>query len=1119
MKYSVAQKELRITSITQPFLAKDRFLHGLGMVYACVFVIFSCFVSYATAQEELGKVDNQANNESNTLIPRWSVPRPNLQNLPSVHKFLPPRDAVTPIETTQLDLPGFQGKSETEQADTAALDAMVADFSGKSQLIFPQRNIAEQVVIMAKSGWSKNTGNAEVMFLNGECSIGQGNDVVRGENAVVWIDNNATPKYACVYVESLSTAKPLVIEFGNSNDIRTNSKIQDQKWYGTFNSTVPIKVLLESSAVPQRDLPEIYNRAMNMRSPNMAKYQPRQYTATTNFGNEKANFRSIQFYQRSDNPTEFSLKTDPITNRSIGLITNGFNMVIEGIQIDNEGAKLLTGDAVDISADRAVIWAGDTNELFTRKTELQGNDIDLEIYLEGNIIFREGERTIYASKMYYDVKNQIGYILDAEMLTPAPGYNGLIRLKADILQQSGMDKITAKNAYITTSLLGEPSYRLQSNQLTFEEIRRPMFDTFSGAAIIDPETGKQQEKKRQLLVAESNVVSLGSVPVFYWPWMAADMQYKDSFLYLRDVNFGHDQMFGTQVRTTWNPYQLFNIKNPPEGVTWDISLDYLSSRGLGHGTNVTYSRNDFFGSAGPTAGMADYWGIYDTGKDNLGLDRRDLTPDQSYRYRAFWRHRQDLRNGWVVTAELGKASDRNFMPQYFENEWDTFKNQSTDLDLKKTTNNRSLGIFASVKLDEFETGTSWLPRLDHFWIGQSLLEDRLTWYEHTKVGLADFKTGTVPSNINTNIPYNQNYYRYLDWELAPGSPNDPSAPGFKRLSAFREVASTKHELDLPFNVGPVKFVPYVLGELAHWGEDVYGSSVQRFYYETGVRANLPIWKLMPNYNSRTWYLNGLAHKIDFNADFSYGKSNLDWDSLILYDQLDDYSVENFRRRYTFTTFGGNIPLQFDERYYAIRSGIASNVTSPVTELASDLTLLRLGMKNRWQTKRGPTGNRRIIDWITLDTHVNIYPDSAQNFGQNVGLIDYNLLWHVGDRFAVLSSGLYDVFDSGQQITRIGCMSNRPERGSYFLGIDRLDGPFTATYLNFNVAYTMNMKYSAEFGTSYDLERGQSVGSSLSIIRTGESFSVKLGTSVDTSRDVWGINFSIQPVFLSHMKKR
>ena len=37
---------------------------------------------------------------------------------------------------------------------------------------------------------------------------------------------------------------------------------------------------------------------------------------------------------------------------------------------------------------------------------MQPENVPLEIYMEGNIVFRQGERTIYAQRMYYDVRTR-----------------------------------------------------------------------------------------------------------------------------------------------------------------------------------------------------------------------------------------------------------------------------------------------------------------------------------------------------------------------------------------------------------------------------------------------------------------------------------------------------------------------------------------------------------------------------------------------------------------------------------------------------------------------------------------------------------------------------------------
>ena len=88
------------------------------------------------------------------------------------------------------------------------------------------------------------------------------------------------------------------------------------------------------------------------------------------------------------------------------------------------------------------------------------------------------------------------------------------------------------------------------------------------------------------------------------------------------------------------------------------------------------------------------------------------------------------------------------------------------------------------------------------------------------------------------------------------------------------------------------------------------------------------------------------------------------------------------------------------------------------------------MDQRWQTKRGPADNRHVIDWITLDTNVTLFPNpNRDNFGTAAGLLDYDFRWHVGDRLTLVSDGMFDFFNQGQQILSFGAFLTRPPRGS------------------------------------------------------------------------------------------
>ncbi|RMG03509.1 MAG: hypothetical protein D6741_02205 [Planctomycetota bacterium] len=539
-----------------------------------------------------------------------------------------------------------------------------------------------------------------------------------------------------------------------------------------------------------------------------------------------------------------------------------------------------------------------------------------------------------------------------------------------------------------------------------------------------------------------------------------------------------------------------------------MSLDYMSERGFGYGSTFTYSRDRFFGIPGFTAGLLDFWAISDHGDDDLGRDRRAIAPEKDYRYRLLWQHRQYLPRDYQLTAEVGLISDYNFLEQYFESEWEEQKDQSTGVELKKTIDNMTWALAIDYRMNYFVTDTDWLPRFDHYWLGQPLLRDTFTWYEHTSVGYARLRTAATPDDPGT-----ANAFSYLPWETSAVT-GDP-------LSTAGERVVTRQELDWPFLLGPVKIVPYALGELGHWGEDRYGEDFQRAYGQLGIRATLPVWAVNPYVTSELWNLNGLAHKVNFESEFLWADSSADMTDLPLYDPLDDNSIEAFRRRFSVLSYGPGtgfagppIPYRFDERSYALRSGMASWVTAPGLEIADDLMLLRLGARQRWQTKRGLPGQERIVDWITLDTHVNFYPESSRdNFGRFVGLLDYDFRWHPGDRLTVTSYGLFDFFDSGQRLWTIGGFLSRPPRGNLYLGLRFLDGPIHSTILSGAYSYRMSDKWLSTFGMSIDLGEADNIGQNFSITRIGESFLATAGVTVDASRDSVGFNFAVEPRFL------
>jgi len=807
--------------------------------------------------------------------------------------------------------------------------------------------------------------------------------------------------------------------------------------------------------------------------------------------------RRIQIFPRGSTGVDAQWFPGPGPNEQIVVINSGVFVIVDGLD---------TLGKIDISTDRIVMWTTGLDRLDFSSEAFQHRDVPLEVYLEGNIVFRQADRVIYAQRMYYNVKDEIGVVLDGEMLTPVPDYDGVLRLKADVLQQLDRHHFQAMGGSITSSRLGVPRYWLQSEHIAFQDVQQPIVNPFTGQSEIDAATGDVAVHHQLLATSNNNFLFAGGLPLLYWPVLATDLT--EPNYYVDSLRIRNDNVFGTQALFDFHVHQLLGWRRPPAGTQWIASLDPLSKRGIGVGTTLSYNGNDLFGHVGPYHGVIDAWGIKDDGVDHLGLDRRSLVPEKPWRGRFRAQHRHELPGGFQFTAEAALISDRNFLEQYFENEWDQLKDQTTGLELKRIQDNSSWSITADYRLNDFFTQTNNLPRLDHFLLGHSVLGDRLTWYAHSNVGYSQLKTASL--STDPADPSN-----FLPWELDGGSVAYDKREGLN--------AATRQEIDLPVQLGAVKVVPYALGELAYWQEDIDATEVTRAYGQAGIRASMPIWRANSNVQNALWNLSGLAHKVVFDAEFFWADANRDLDRLPLYNPLNDDALEAFQRRFFIPTGSlAAMPLalrppiddRFDDRYFALRTGMQGHVAAPVTEIADDLMVARMGARQRWQTKRGLPGQERIIDWIVLDVNASFFPEPERdNFGADVGLIDYDFRWHVGDRVTLLSDGFLDVFGDGLRMMTVGGIINRPERGSFYVGFRSLEGPISSNVLSASVSYRMSEKWVAGLGTAVDFGETGNIGQTLRFTRIGESMLVSIGMIVDESRNNIGLHLAIEPRFL------
>jgi len=1017
----------------------------------------------------------------------------------------------------------------------AALPArgLAAAVAEAGRIEVPSVDPREALAIRATQAARWTEGSYDVWHLTGGVVLTQGTTEARAHEAVIWIEqegveaetgdeSEATPRPRSVLVRM---AGDVAVTSAAAAGMTPGSSVRGSRWTGRF-WTYRDPALDFTSVVPPTGTPAIYDAPAepapaaagpNAILPTSAEAPIDADGAAAPADVEAAQFsefsapaappvqtavatRRLRAFPRSSVPLNIRWFPSPSGGEWIAVITSGVNLVIDGV--DPAGP-------LDISADRLVLWTRGQAQPDLGGGE-QSADTPLELYMEGNVVFRQGQRIVEAVGMFYDVPRSSGVITGATVLTPVDNYSGVVRLRADVLRQVDRSRFVAQQTGLTSSRMGVPTWEFRSRELEFTDEQVPLPGPL-GQPMIDPATGEPAVEHQQFITSRGNTVNLGGVPVLWWPVLATNAK-KPTF-YLNDLQLKNDQIFGTQILTSWDAFQVFGWQRPPDGVDWDFDADFLSLRGPGGGTSLLYNRPDFLGIGTPASGILDGWFIGDVGRDNVGLNRRDLTypgfPARTFRGRSFWRHRQDLGGGWQARGTAGWISDMNFLEEYYEAEWEEGYEQRTWLDLRRPIDNRELRLLGSVRVNQFFTQTEWWPRLDHYYMGQPLLRDAVTWYEHSNVAYARQSLPQTPTlglgNSQTN-----GYWTTLPYEN----------------NVIGQRLATRHELDLPFQAGPVKLVPYALGELANWGQDLAQSPINRAYGQVGIRSSLPMWTADNTIESQLWNVHGIAHKVVFEAEFAYTDATQDITQFPLYDQLDDDTINQYRRTIPYWDYGAipgqPIPLgapfifgpqgKYDPRFYAVRRGQAGWVTGP-TEIANDLTAFRLAARQRWQTKRGPAGNRRIIDWIVLDIDGEVFPVSGQNFGQAMGLWQYDFRWHVGDRTTVLSSADIDFFNGGQQLFTVGALLNRTPRGSFYVGFNEFGGPIQASVLTGSYTYRMSPKWASSFGGAIDLT-GRNIGQNFQLTRIGESFLMTFGFNVDYSRNNVGVTFNLEPRFLS-----
>jgi lipopolysaccharide export system protein LptA len=937
----------------------------------------------------------------------------------------------------------------------------------------------------------KTEDGQRILILRGRCRLQQGQTLMTARQMVVWQSSSFGTEKLALYLED-----DVHVEQVGQSDQEPNAFVQlstraggvaSQFRFSSPSSKIDEDALYQRGIARRRDAQRASLTQTQFVVPSQESTPPSLRAPAARDG-----MRRIRVSPRTSTNFQFGTEKSESTvpPEQITILTGGVNLVMEG---DDQF------DIIDLSADRVVIWtdASDSGQ-FNFET-VQSKDAKCQVYLEGNIVARQGVSVVRAERAYYDAREDRGLLIDAELAFKPPELKGQrIRVRAERLRQNARNEFHASNAWTSSSQFGRPGFRIQSSDIFVEPyfaepLDLPRLGSGFDSQRFDPVTGAPIYREIPYITALNNALLVDTpfvndVPLGYAPFIAGPADIPN--IPIKRAEFDSDRVFGLQFRTSWDLFALLGAERPV-GTTLNLDANYFSRRGPSVGFSGGYTVNDLFGWPGTSfgEGIANY--IHDGSQDNLGLDRRSLDVPENNRGRLTWRHRQELPDGFLLRGELGYLGDRNYLEQYYEGEFDTGKDIETLLGLQQQIDNWQWDVLVRPQLFGFENNTQWLPRGDFTFLGEPLLGGWLSWSSHSMAGYANLHQADPPNitgDLFSPLPY------YVDRNGG--------------------LTMTRHELSAPLDFGSFNLVPYVWGEAAGWSNSFSGDSISRLVGSVGVRGSIQFAKYMPWVQNRILGLNGLAHKMVFDVDWSLTESNRALSLIPQWNEFDDNSQERFRQRLLFNTFGGTLPPQFDPRSFAVRSGAGSSVTAPWHELVDDLHVIRLGWRHRLQTKVGPLDRLRTKDWMTLDLEMSLFPDrNRDNFGETAGLLGGRYAWHVGERTSLLANAYYDVFSGGMQLWNIGVLNQRGTRGSLYAGVRQVKGfGFESQILTASASYAMSEKWIGTTGTAYDLAEGRNRGQSFTLTRVGADFIFHFGANFDASKNNAGLAISVEPRF-------
>lgn len=950
---------------------------------------------------------------------------------------------------------------------------------------------ASTMLIHADKAFTWTEENTSVLLLQGPVEINLDQNKMTAQNAVVWV--TAVPR-ALTDLQRIEIALMGEARLEQPNNItRSGGKLYiDARLRGTIDLFANSRVGGDKS-----DL-DLYRTAVSMR-PQMI----RGGEASGRWVIEEEGGPSTR---PTTQPTDRSRPLQPVRMSAKQLITTQAP--------DGKVVAILTGDIslvqqqrngdlLELQAQKAVVFTP-----YTDLREIQGGEMKAieeavtGAYLEGDVrivrtpkSLKETEQRLTADRAYYDFTTDRAVLTDVVLQTVDPKSQIPITLRAQVVRQLSQQEYTAEKSTMSTSQFHTPSYSIRAQKTYVRQV----------------DEGDEVLGTRTYFRSKDVTFDLGSTPIFYAPYAAGSITERNL---LRHIETSASHKFGFGVATEWGLFETLG-KVPPKYVDASYHLDYFADRGPATGLDAKYAGGHVSETTlEPWSYSGDFksYLVFDHGVDDLGKEREDVDPERDIRGWFNWRHQHFLPDDWQVQLTAGYISDPTFLEEWFNRDFRNDYPLDTSVYLKHQKDSEAYTFLASVQPNNFTTVSDLyqeqfeierLPELSYRRIGDSLWDDRLTFFSNNSVSAVRFDPSGA--KLGGTERDGLGFAPALHGVQSPGYPSLGNPYGVHNRYLVPDDTTyrgdTRQEVDLPFSVGQFRVVPYMLGRYTAYSESVDGGQVERLYAAGGIRMTTAWWRVDDSKESEFWDIHRIRHVIEPELNLYAAAQTKDRDQILIYDE-------------------------------------------PIDAI-NDIGAVSLAVNQRWQTKRGGPGNWRSVDFFTLNTDLNYFfnkpPDRELDPTDFRGLyfvsmpeasiprnslnIDWN--WRISDNVTVPGDFFFNLSHGTIATASIGLSVKMDPRLTYFLGLRHIginidegdtDSIIAGNQFIFEnqdlgiwaVDYQLTTNYRVQLAYSYDFAQGRNDRSTITLVRHFDRFYAAVSVRYDAFENEQSFFFNLWP---------